>query len=139
MWIIELGVLVGFCTSICVRGHGGRVATLSPPTSALATTHYDMTCTVLKPQINEINKCTSISTLIYPFPSFSPWCRPLLCPRLMITVLCFFVLVQLEFVFRWRLSAIKILLELEFPQTAPAILYFYLPYLPSTFDLEFST
>ena len=32
----------------------------------------------------------------------------------MIIVLCFIGLVHLESVFRWRLSAIKMLLELEF-------------------------
>ena len=37
----------------------------------------------------------------------------MLCPRLAIIGFCFFCLVHLESVYRWRLSAIKIRLELE--------------------------
>ena len=52
------------------------------------------------------------------FPGFSPWRWPLLCLRLMIIVFCFF----LESVFRWRLSTIKILLELEATQSISTLL-----------------
>ena len=52
--------------------------------------------------------CTSISILISVFPVSLRGADPL-CLRLMIIVFCFFCLVCLESVYRWRLSTIKIL------------------------------
>ena len=67
---------------------------------------------LIQKEAQNLSLCTSMSTLSSLFPGFTPWRRLFLCPRLIIIVLCFFGLVRLESVFRWRLSTIKILLEL---------------------------